>query len=35
MLDEAGDLSGFSYGNSLLWHTGLHLAEANSGRWKG
>lgn len=23
ILDEAGDLSGFSNGNSLLWHTGL------------
>jgi transposase len=35
ILGEAGDLSGFSHGNSLLRHGGLHLAEASSGKWKG
>ncbi|CRK84734.1 transposase IS116/IS110/IS902 family protein [Neobacillus massiliamazoniensis] len=35
ILGEAGDLSRFSQGNSLLRHAGLHLAEASSGKWKG
>ena len=35
ILGEAGDLSGFSHGNSLLRHAGLHLVEASSGKWKG
>ncbi|MDP1422158.1 IS110 family transposase [Peribacillus simplex] len=35
ILGEAGDLSGFSHGNALLRHAGLHLAEASSGKWKG
>ncbi|MGZ9818166.1 IS110 family RNA-guided transposase [Peribacillus simplex] len=35
ILGEAGELSGFSHGNSLLRHAGLHLAEASSGKWKG
>ncbi|MFK9095551.1 transposase, partial [Bacillus salipaludis] len=35
ILGESGDLSGFSDGNSLLRHAGLHLAEASSGKWKG
>jgi transposase len=35
ILGEAGDLSGFAHGNSLLRHGGLHLAEASSGKWKG
>jgi len=35
IMGEAGDLSGFSHGNSLLRHAGLHLAEASSGKWKG
>jgi transposase len=35
ILGEAGDLSGFSHGNSLLRHAGLHLAEASSGKWRG
>ena len=35
ILGEAGDLSGFPHGNSLLRHAGLHLAEASSGKWKG
>jgi transposase len=35
ILGEAGDLSLFSHGNSLLRHAGLHLAEASSGKWKG
>src|SRR4051794_16318064 len=35
ILGEAGDLRGFSHGNSLLRHAGLHLAEASSGKWKG
>lgn len=35
ILGEARDLSGFSHGNSLLRHAGLHLAEASSGKWKG
>ncbi|MFC4290660.1 IS110 family transposase [Neobacillus cucumis] len=35
ILGEAGDLSGFSHGNSLPRHAGLHLAEASSGKWKG
>ncbi len=34
ILGEAGDLSGFSQGNSLLRHAGLHLAEASSGSEK-
>lgn len=34
MIGEAGDLSGFSHGNSLLRHAGLHLAEASLGKWK-
>ncbi len=35
ILGEAGDLSGFPHGNSLLRHAGLHLVEASSGKWKG
>jgi transposase len=35
ILGEAGDLSSFAHGNSLLRHAGLHLAEASSGKWKG
>ena len=35
ILGEAGDISGFSHGNSLLRHAGLHLVEASSGKWKG
>jgi transposase len=35
ILGEAGDISGFSHGKSLLRHAGLHLAEASSGKWKG
>ncbi|MEH7239566.1 IS110 family transposase [Bacillus sp. JJ1562] len=35
ILGEAGDLRGFSHGNSLLRHAGLHLVEASSGKWKG
>jgi transposase len=35
ILGEAGDLSNFSHGNSLLRHAGLHLVEASSGKWKG
>jgi transposase len=35
ILGEAGDLSGFAHGNSLLRHAGLHLGEASSGKWKG
>jgi transposase len=35
ILGEAGDLSGFAHGNSLLRLAGLHLAEASSGKWKG
>jgi transposase len=35
ILGEAGDISGFAHGNSLLRHAGLHLAEASSGKWKG
>src|SRR3954452_1637228 len=35
ILGEAGDLSGFSHGNSLLRHAGLNLVEASSGKWKG
>ena len=35
ILGEAGDLSKFAHGNSLLRHAGLHLAEASSGKWKG
>ncbi|MFL6479381.1 MAG: IS110 family transposase, partial [Bacillales bacterium] len=35
ILGESGDQSGFSHGNSLLRHAGLHLAEASSGKWKG
>lgn len=35
ILGEAGDLSQFSHGNSLLRHAGLHLVEASSGKWKG
>ncbi|MCM3677417.1 IS110 family transposase [Peribacillus simplex] len=35
ILGEAGDLSGFAHGNSLLRHAGLQLYEASSGKWKG
>lgn len=35
ILGEAGDLSGFTHGNALLRHAGLHLVEASSGKWKG
>src|SRR5699024_10671395 len=35
ILGEAGDLSKFAHGNSLLRHGGLNLAEASSGKWKG
>jgi transposase len=35
ILGEAGDLSGFAHGSSLLRHAGLHLVEASSGKWKG
>ena len=35
ILGEAGDLSKFAHGNSLLRHAGLHLAESSSGKWKG
>lgn len=35
ILGEAGDLSGYSHGNSLLRHAGLNLAEASSGKWRG
>jgi transposase len=35
VLGEAGDLSGYSHGNSLLRHAGLNLAEAASGKWRG
>ncbi|MFE0508259.1 transposase, partial [Peribacillus butanolivorans] len=35
ILGEAGDLSGFAHGNSLLRHAGLHLSDASSGKWKG
>jgi len=35
ILGEAGDLSQFAHGNSLLRHGGLHLVEASSGKWKG
>jgi transposase len=35
ILGEAGDLSLFEHGNSLLRHAGLHLVEASSGKWKG
>jgi transposase len=35
ILGESGDLSGFTHGNALLRHAGLHLAEAGSGKWKG
>ncbi len=35
IIGEAGDLSKFSHGNSLLRHAGLNLAEASSGKWKG
>lgn len=35
ILGEAGDISGFAHGNSLLRHAGLHLSEASSGKWKG
>jgi transposase len=35
ILGEAGDLSGFAHGNSLLRHGGLHLAEASSDKWIG
>jgi transposase len=35
ILGESGDLSGFSHGNSLLRHAGLHLSEASSGKWRG
>jgi transposase len=32
ILGEAGDLSGFAHGNSLLCHAGLHISEASSGK---
>ncbi|WP_262985647.1 transposase [Paenibacillus sp. PL91] len=39
ILGEAGDLSGYAhgnaFGNALLRHAGLNLAEASSGKWKG
>ncbi|MEK3906939.1 IS110 family transposase [Oceanobacillus sp. FSL W7-1309] len=35
IVGEAGDLSKFAHGNSLLRHAGLNLAEASSGKWKG
>lgn len=35
ILGEAGDLSNFAHGNSLLRHAGLNLAEASSGKWSG
>lgn len=35
ILGESGDLSGFAHGNALSRHTGLHLSEASSGKWKG
>jgi transposase len=35
ILGEAGDLSGFVHGNTLLRHAGLNLAEASSGKWTG
>ncbi|MEH6944145.1 IS110 family transposase [Bacillus sp. JJ722] len=35
ILGESGDLSGFTHGNALLRHAGLHLVEASSGKWKG
>ncbi|MFC4025773.1 IS110 family transposase [Oceanobacillus longus] len=35
ILGEAGDLSKFAHGNSLLRHAGMNLAEASSGKWKG
>ncbi|MBM7602676.1 transposase [Metabacillus crassostreae] len=35
ILGEAGDLSQFAHGNSLLRHAILHLVEASSGKWKG
>lgn len=35
ILGEAGDLSKFAHGNSLLRHAGLHLAESSSGKWRG
>src|SRR3954466_12884096 len=35
ILGEAGDLSKFTHGSSLLRHAGLHLAESSSGKWKG
>lgn len=35
IIGEAGDLSKFAHGNSLLRHAGLNLAEASSGKWKG
>ncbi|MFB9973611.1 IS110 family transposase [Allobacillus sp. SKP2-8] len=35
ILGEAGDLSGFAHGNSLLRHAGLNLSEASSGKWRG
>ncbi|MCM3694748.1 IS110 family transposase [Neobacillus niacini] len=35
ILGEAGDLSRFAHGSSLLRHAGLHLVEASSGKWKG
>jgi transposase len=35
ILGEAGDLSGFTHGNALLRHAGMHLVESSSGKWKG
>ena len=35
IIGEAGDLSKFAHGNSVLRHAGLNLAEASSGKWKG
>lgn len=35
VLGEAGDLSGYAHGNTLLRHAGLNLAEASSGKWHG
>ncbi|SEB46155.1 IS110 family transposase [Paenibacillus sp. GP183] len=35
IIGEAGDLSGFIHGNTLLRHAGLNLAEASSGKWVG
>lgn len=35
LLGEAGDLSQFAHGDSLMRHAGLNLVEASSGKWKG